>query len=125
MEKFNHYVFGKKVIIETDHKPLESIWKKSITSASPRLQRLLLKMSKNDVEMRYIQGKTNVIADGLSRVSCMEPPADDNEVPLIEINAITSTLPATAARLDEIREHTKQDVILSHHHTPWVARVYK
>ena len=125
MEKFNHYVFGKKVIIETDHKPLESIWKKSITSASPRLQRLLLKMSKNDVEMRYIQGKTNVIADGLSRVSCMEPPADDNEVPLIEINAITSTLPTTSARLDEIREHTKQDVILSHDHSPWVARVYK
>ena len=24
-EKFNHYVFGKKVTIETEHKPLESI----------------------------------------------------------------------------------------------------
>ncbi|KAL9950229.1 hypothetical protein ACROYT_G042702 [Oculina patagonica] len=46
LEKLNHYVFGKKVVIETDHKPLESIWKKSISSASPRLQRLLLKMSK-------------------------------------------------------------------------------
>ena len=26
------YVYGKKVIIETDHKPLESIWKKSYST---------------------------------------------------------------------------------------------
>ena len=37
LEKLNHYVFGKKVVIETDHKPLGSIWKKSISSAPPRL----------------------------------------------------------------------------------------
>ena len=75
---FNHYVFGKKVIIETDHKPLESIWKKTIMSTSPRLQRLFLKMAKYDVEIRYIQGKTNVIADTLSRVSYMEPPPKED-----------------------------------------------
>ena len=62
----------QKVIIETDHKPLESIWKKTIMSASPRLQRLFLKMAKYDVEIRYIQGKTNVIADALSRVSYID-----------------------------------------------------
>jgi len=71
LEKFNHYIFGKKVVIETDHKPLESIWKNTIVSASPRPQRLLLKMAKNDKEIRYILGKTNVIADALSRVSYM------------------------------------------------------
>ena len=62
LEKFSHYVFGKKVVIETDHKPLESIWKKTITSASPCLQRLLLSMAKYDIDIRYIQGKTNVLA---------------------------------------------------------------
>ena len=40
-------------------------------------QRLLLKMAKYNVEMRYIQGKTNIIADALSRVCCMEPPEED------------------------------------------------
>ncbi|CAB3997901.1 retrotransposon-like family member retr-1, partial [Paramuricea clavata] len=114
LEKFNHYVFGKKVVIETDHKPLESIWKKSITSASPRLQRLLLRMSKYDVDLRYIEGKKNVIADALSRVSCMEPPVDGNEVPMIEINEISSTLPASPTKLDEIREQTRQDATLDH-----------
>lgn len=59
LEKFNHYVFGKKFVVETDHKPLENIWKKTIMSVSPQLQRLLLKMAKYDVEIRYIQGKTS------------------------------------------------------------------
>ena len=66
LERFSHYVFGKQVVVEKDHKPLESIWKKSIPSASLRLHRLPLKMSKYNVEMRYIQAKTNVIADALS-----------------------------------------------------------
>ena len=102
------------MIIETDHKPLESIWKKTITSASPRLQRLLLKMAKYDVEIRYIQGKTNVIADALSRVSHMEPPMQENEVPLLEVDTITNTLPASPAKIEEIRECTDQDVVLAH-----------
>ena len=45
LERFSHYVFSKQVVVKTDHKPLERIWKKRIPSASPRLQRLLLKMS--------------------------------------------------------------------------------
>ena len=114
LERFNHYVFGKQVVIETDHKPLESIWKKSIPSASPRLQRLLLKMAKYNVEMRYIQGKTNVIADALSRVCHMESPNEDQGVPLLEVNAITSTLPASPAKLEKIRNYTSQDIVLSH-----------
>jgi len=114
LEKLNHYVFGKKVVIETDHKPLESIWKKSIPSAPPRLQRLLLKMAKYNVEIRYIQGKNNVIADALSRISHMEPPAEDNELPVVELDTISRTLPASPAKLDEVREYTDQDVVLSH-----------
>ena len=78
-------------------------------SAWPRLQRLLLKMAKYDVEIRYIQGKTNVVADALSRVSYMEP-----ALPLLEVNALTSTLPASPAKLEEIRQCTDQDVVLSH-----------
>ena len=114
LEKLNHYVFGKKVVIETDHKPLESIWKKSISSAPPRLQRLLLKMAKYNVQIRYIQGKSNVIADALSRISHMEPPAEDNEIPLVELDTISRTLPSSPAKLDEVREYTDQDVVLSH-----------
>ena len=113
LERFSHYVFGKQVVVETDHKPLESIWKKSIPRASPRLRRLLLKMSKYNVEMRYIQGKTNVIADALSRVCCIK--SDEGPgIPLLEVDAITHPLPASPAKLDEIRNYTSQDIVLSH-----------
>jgi len=41
-EKFHSYVFGKKFIVESDHKPLEMIHLKNLTAAPPRLQRMLL-----------------------------------------------------------------------------------
>ena len=41
-QKFHQYIFGKKVRIETDHKPLEIIVRKPILSALRRLQRMLL-----------------------------------------------------------------------------------
>ena len=116
LERFNHYVFGKQVLIERDHKPLESIWKKTIPSASPRVQRLLLKMAKYNVEMKYTQGKTNVIADALSTVCCKETPDKYQGVPLLEVDGITSTctLPASPAKLDEIGDYKSQDNVLFH-----------
>ena len=114
LERFNHYVFGKQVLIETHHIPLESIWKKNIPSASPRLQRVLLKMVKYNVEMRYIQGKTSVIADALSRVCCMETPDKYQGVPQFEVDGITSTLPPSPAKLDELRDYTSQHIALCH-----------
>lgn len=41
MERLHNYVYGEPVRVQTDLKPLETIWKKRIAAASPRLQRLL------------------------------------------------------------------------------------
>ena len=38
MEKFEGYTYGRKVHVNTDHKPLDSIMKKSLLSAPKRLQ---------------------------------------------------------------------------------------
>jgi hypothetical protein len=38
-ERFHTYLFRRPVIVHTDHKPLESIHLKHLTSAPPRLQR--------------------------------------------------------------------------------------
>ena len=83
-------------------------------------------MAKYNVEMRYIQGKTNIIADALSRVCCMEPPEEDQGVTLLEVNAITNTLPACPAKLDEMWNQTSQDSQPSERcHSPRVAWVSK
>ena len=71
-------------------------------------------MAKYNVEMKYIQGKTNFIADALSRVCCMETPDKYHGVPLLEVDGITSTLPVSPAKLDEIRDYTSQDIVLNH-----------
>ena len=52
--RFHQYNYGKKVQIESDHKPLESIMKKAIENTPPRLQRMLLTLHKYDVELKYI-----------------------------------------------------------------------
>ena len=44
--KFHDYIYGKIVTVESDHKPLESIFKKHIWKAPARLQNLLLKLQK-------------------------------------------------------------------------------
>ena len=48
LERFHQYIYGKKVTVESDHKPLEAIVKKALTSAPPRLQSILLRMQKYD-----------------------------------------------------------------------------
>ena len=40
LERLSHYTFGRTITVQSDHQPLQSIGKKSIVSASPRLQRL-------------------------------------------------------------------------------------
>ena len=46
-EKFDKYIFGRDVVnVETDYKPLEEIFKKSLCDAPARLQRMLLRLQR-------------------------------------------------------------------------------
>ena len=74
LEKFEYYLYGRKVIVETDHSPLEQIFK-NITEIPARLQRLLLRCMKFDITVRYNAGKSIPVADALSRV-CFKAGAD-------------------------------------------------
>ena len=41
MEKFHYFLYGKEFTLETDQKPLVSIYKKHVIDISPRVQRLI------------------------------------------------------------------------------------
>lgn len=56
-------------MVETDHKPLQAIFRKSLHEVPPRLQRMLLKLTPYDLDVRYVPGKQQVISDCLSRAS--------------------------------------------------------
>lgn len=65
--KFHQYIYAKNnVVIETDHKPLISIYNKPLTMAPARLQRMLIMLQQYTFELRYKKGKELIIADTLS-----------------------------------------------------------
>lgn len=43
-KRFHQHIYGKRVVIETDHKLLEYIINKPLSRAPPRLQRMLLQL---------------------------------------------------------------------------------
>ena len=66
-EKFEQYIYGRKVTVHTDHKPLIPIFKKPIQKAPKRLQRMLFRLQKYELDIIHIPGKDMLIADCLSR----------------------------------------------------------
>ena len=51
--RFDQYVYGRPITVQTDHKPLESIFKKSLLSAPKRLQRMLLQLQRYSLNIVY------------------------------------------------------------------------
>ena len=67
-EKFDQYIFGKSdVVVESDHKPRETIFRKPIHSAPKRLQRMRLRLQSYDIRVEYKKGIMMYLADTLSR----------------------------------------------------------
>ena len=65
-QKYHQYIYGRVVSIETDHKPLEYIFRKPLTATPPRLQRMMLTLQKYELMVSYKSGKSLFIADTLS-----------------------------------------------------------
>ena len=113
LERLNHYTAGYRVKVETDHEPLTSIWKKPISSTSARVQRLLLKLLQYDIDIHYLPGKSNVIADALSRVSPLPPKAADIKAfNCIAENELSVNIPASKTKMEEFQDSTSKDVTL-------------
>ena len=67
LERFNHYTYGNKILVENDHKPLRIVLKKFLHDAPPRLQRMLLRLQQYDFVFKHKPGKELVVADTLFR----------------------------------------------------------
>lgn len=66
--KFHQLIYDYHTLIFTDHKPLITIFKKEINDITARLQRFKLGLLKYDVELQFVPGKKNLLADPLSRL---------------------------------------------------------
>lgn len=110
-EKFHEFIYGvQEVIAETDHKPLITIVKKSLCDTPPRIQRLMLRLQKYNLNCVYTPGKYLVVADTLSR-AYLQSPSDytsDREVE-IHVNMVKESLPVTESKWKEIAKATTAD----------------
>lgn len=55
--RFHQNIYGKKIIVESKHKPLVSIDTKPLINSSLRLQRILIKLQLYDLEIKYKPGR--------------------------------------------------------------------
>ena len=116
MEKFHYFLYGKEFTLETDQKPLVSIYKKHMVDISPRVQRLIVRsFPYQPFNVIYKKGKDIPVADALSRVTPMDP-EDNIKLPIIAVNLITAHILLGAhpqdtfsRKLDRLRKSTAQD----------------
>ena len=66
-ERFDQYLFGQEVTVETDHKPLEAILKKPLLIDPKRLQRMMMCLQNYQLKVVYKKGQERYITDTLSR----------------------------------------------------------
>ena len=92
MEKFHYFLYGKEFTLETDQKPLVSIYKKHMVDISPRVQRLIVRSFPYlPFKVVYKKGKDIPVADALSHVTPMDP-EDNIQLPIIAVNMITTCI---------------------------------
>lgn len=78
-KRFHQYVYGNTVTVQSDHKPLEVIFKKHLSKAPARLQRMLLQLQRYDLRITYTSSKNMHVADTLSRAVVTECKDDAKE----------------------------------------------
>lgn len=97
--------------IETDHQPLVSIVRKPLNSAPSRLQRMLLKLQKFNLNVTYKNGKSLYLADTLSRAYLPEVHTCSFMEELKEIDH-TLALAITPDRLQQIKRVSDDDSVI-------------
>ena len=63
---FKHFTYGRTVYVITDHKPLVSLFKKSLVDATPCLTRMLMQLLDYTLNVHYQPGERMHLSDALN-----------------------------------------------------------
>lgn len=110
--KFHQYVYGSKILVETDHKPLVSLFEKPLYKIPARLQRFMLRLQCYNLSVSYKPGKYLLIADTLSRAPLTETALTemDEEISL-HCNFVASHMEIPYTNLNVLKEHSVNDSV--------------
>ena len=108
MEKFHYFLYGRKFILQTDQKPLVSIFRKHMIDVSPRIQRITIQAWQYEFVPQHIPGRNNVISDALSRVTPLEFQDSNAEKDILAVNFLQYSSIEERER-DEVLQETNKD----------------
>ena len=113
--KKRHYIIGKLIELETDHKPLVPLLSKtSLDSLPPRVLRFRLRLARFHYTIAHVPGKFLYTADALSCAPVFyNSPITEEEKDSCSIHALATVLPAKQDRLDEYKCAQKHDPVCS------------
>lgn len=123
-EKFERFIYGMpKVLFQTDHQPLVSIFKKALhTITNNRLKKMRLKMLKYQPKVEYLPGKEMYLADLLSR-DYLDSPVDDDPDMLEVVHEVTLHLAMSEEIAKDFRAETEKDTglkaVINYYQNGW------
>ena len=101
-------------MVESDHKPLETIVKKPLANAPPRLQRLFLRLQKYSFVIQYKLRTQMYISDIFSRAYVHENQDEQLEEEIqYHVHLVVKNLPYSDEKIDDIKLATKNDSTLT------------
>ena len=116
MEKFHYFLYGNKFTLETDQRPLVSIYQKHLTDVSPRIQRLIVRALPYNFHIVYVPGKLIPMANALTRSlkNSEDKEEDQISLPILAVNYVTGNYQQYPDKpiIDQIREETSKDTTL-------------
>ena len=113
---FKHFTYECKVHIITDHKPLVSLFRKSLTSTSPRLSRMLLHILDYQLDVMYQPGTKMHLSDALSRLTSHNnnnkaEPIRGLDVTVHDVQIFTEILPLSLAKIKCVTENDPDECV--------------
>ena len=84
------FLDGKKFNLQTDQKPLISIFNKHLEDVSPRIQRISIRSWPYQFQTEWIAGKNNSVRDALSQVSHQRIDESEIKLPIRAVNILAT-----------------------------------
>ena len=109
---FKSYLYGRHFVIRTDHAPL--VYLNQMKRCDDRLHRTLEDLSVGHYEIEYLPGRSNIVADTLSRVEYPWMLPEETEYPVcLELGEVPSFDRLTVVKLEGGPESLFQALSLS------------